>query len=309
VPEPCDPDCELRWSQWSAARFDASHPIAAELDIFAGARNGTKLLPPEGACEGGEDKAFRSMCASTIEWMQRHNNETRGRRALFFEYRGDKNALGWGHTLTVAYALHGICRLLRRFCYVSLYDMDLGTFHGYADGSSWAKPGPTELAQYHSVSTVQAAESVTFSRQGLAGLLSQLRNRKYAQASLIHVVQKPPLYLEVGGDAWFPRQMPRCMHRQPRSATLPRHWIAAFADMSRSHASPRQPGALASMLRIIYAQASQIRRRRHSFRGYEGRRSVRRRRSVQHTRPGNVCEAPMLHAGCTLRAALPVLPH
>ena len=207
MPEPCGPECELRWSQWSAARFNASHPIAAELDIFAGARNGTKLLPPEGVCEGGEDKAFRSMCASTIEWMQRHNNETRGRRALFFEYRGD-NRLGWGHTLTAAYALHGICRLLRRFCYVSLYDMDLGAFYGYADGTSWAKPEPTELARYRSVSTIQAARSVTFSREGLAGLLSQLRNRKYAQASLIHVLQEPPLYLEVGGDAWFPRLMP-----------------------------------------------------------------------------------------------------
>ena len=107
------------------------------------------------------------MCASTIEWMQRHNNETRGRRALYFEYRGGKNVLGWGHTLTVAYALHGICRLMRRFCYVSLYDMDLGSFYGYADGSSWAKPEPTELAQYHSVSIIQAARSVTFSREGL----------------------------------------------------------------------------------------------------------------------------------------------
>ena len=264
VPEPCDPDCELRWSQWSAVRFEASHPIAAALDISAGARSGTKLLPPEGACEGGEDKAFRSMCAPTIDWMQRHNNGTRGRRALFFEYRGGKNALGWGHTLTAAYALHGICRLLRRFCYVSIYDMDLGVFYGYADGSSWAKPEPTELAQYLSVSTIQATRSVTFSREGLAGLLSELRNGKHAQASLIHVVQEPPLYLETGGDAWFPRLMPlrapaassdappaldRCFCRyvtQPRFSQaastrfdVAYHLRTGFADIKASALVPR----------------------------------------------------------------------
>ena len=264
MPEPCGPDCELRWSQWSAVRFEASHPIAAALDISAGARSGTKLLPPEGACEGGEDKAFRSMCAPTIDWMQRHNNETRGRRALFFEYRGGKNALGWGHTLTAAYALHGICRLLRRFCYVSIYDMDLGVFYGYADGSSWAKPEPTELAQYLSVSTIQATRSVTFSREGLAGLLSELRNGKHAQASLIHVVQEPPLYLETGGDAWFPRLMPlrapaassdappaldRCFCRyvtQPRFSQaastrfdVAYHLRTGFADIKASALVPR----------------------------------------------------------------------
>ena len=205
VPEPCGPDCELRWSEWSAARFDASHPIATELGISA---QSTELLPSEGACERGEEKAFRATCASTIAWMRRHNNETRGRRALFFEYRGDRNALGWGHALTAAYGLHGICRLLRRYCYVSLYDIDLGEFYGYADGSSWARPGPAELAQYHSISTIKATSSATFSREGLAGLLSELRHRKRAQASLIHVLQEPPLYLGVGGDSWFPRLMP-----------------------------------------------------------------------------------------------------
>eukprot|EP00964_Phaeocystis_antarctica_P096772 scaffold63024_cov68-Phaeocystis_antarctica.AAC.5 len=59
-------------------------------------------------------------------------------------------------------------------------DMDLGVFYGYADGSSWAKPEPAELAQYLSVSTIQATRSVTFSREGLAGLLSEVRRSKQA---------------------------------------------------------------------------------------------------------------------------------
>jgi len=57
------------------------------------------------------------------------------------------NWWGLGHAIPAIIEFHHLCRLLQRFCYISMYDMSLGKLFGYGNGMSW-DPDPAELEQY-----------------------------------------------------------------------------------------------------------------------------------------------------------------
>ena len=67
-------------------------------------------------------------------------------RGLAIEYSG-RSVWGLGHVLSLAYALHYICRRLRRYCYLRLWDSQLDELFAYANGESWAV-SEAELAKY-----------------------------------------------------------------------------------------------------------------------------------------------------------------
>ena len=60
------------------------------------------------------------------------------RRSLTIFYPGS-GSFGTGHVLNAALGLHYLCRHLERFCRVRVFDAELETWFGYANGMSWKK--------------------------------------------------------------------------------------------------------------------------------------------------------------------------
>jgi len=121
--------------------------------------DGELLSSPDDACETvGEPQAFRHLCAHRIQLMDAHLREAAAaRRALVIEYQsgGASGGYGYGHLLTASYALHHLCYRLRRVCYIRLFDSDLGSYFGYANGQSWDPQAVgAEPSRYSSNSTV-----------------------------------------------------------------------------------------------------------------------------------------------------------
>ena len=107
---------------------------------------------------GGEEECFRSRCdvaARDAELAAR-----RHKRGLYIRWVASPrlgvftNLWGAGHTLPLACRLHQLCRRVRRFCYVSIYDTNYEDYFGYANGLSW-KPGRREMARYSSTRLVE----------------------------------------------------------------------------------------------------------------------------------------------------------
>ena len=92
-------------------------------------------LPPAGACaDESEEAVFRRVCAPTIADFDAHLERTHRRRALFWSFEG-KSDWGWGHALPMAAALHAVCRHVRRYCHISIYDMRLDSFFRHANST------------------------------------------------------------------------------------------------------------------------------------------------------------------------------
>ena len=137
--------------------------------------------PPAGVCGRlGEQAAFETLCASERREMDELLARTRGRRGLAIEFVG-RNVWGVGHVLSLAYVAHYVCRRLRRYCYVRLWDSQLEDLFTYANGESWA-PTARELARY------DAAHSMSFTApesQQMSVVFKHLRNES---APLIRVI-------------------------------------------------------------------------------------------------------------------------
>ena len=102
-------------------------------------------LPAAGECARlGEPRAFASRCAAPSRALDHALSRARGRSGLVIEYVG-RNVWGVGHVLTLVYALHYVCRRLRRYCYVRLWDSQLEELFTYANGESWAPPSDAAL--------------------------------------------------------------------------------------------------------------------------------------------------------------------
>ena len=96
-------------------------------------------IPPV-ACDEAAEYARR--CVHAHAAMRAELSAHQGTRALYIMY-GGRSVWGMGHVLALAYRLHDLCRHLRRYCLLSLYDMELGRLFGYASGHSWE---PTDAA-------------------------------------------------------------------------------------------------------------------------------------------------------------------
>lgn len=69
-------------------------------------------------------------------------------------FTGRRDWWGLGHAMQAVFDIHRVCRLLRRFCYVSIFEMNLGLMFGYKNGMSW-HPEPAELDRYSNRTTIR----------------------------------------------------------------------------------------------------------------------------------------------------------
>lgn len=154
----------------------------------------------------GERATFRSLCGETTHQMSEHLEQTRSRRGLTIEYAGESK-YGWGHALSAAYGYHALCRALRRFCMLRLYDLDLDVYFGYATGESWSvvQPLASLEAAYSNDTIVISIEAPT----SLPALMHRLVN---VTTSLIRVVSTSSFLLEDDqrtGGTWMPNSLHR----------------------------------------------------------------------------------------------------
>ena len=127
------------------------------------------------------------------QWQYRHG--------LFIKLEGG-SIWGLGKILPNIFILHEMCRVLRRFCYIQAYDMDLHQLMGYAsDGLSWGPPKGWEIAKY-----MGSPEGATSPREPLrfkmghksifrnygAWLTQELLQAPYADAPFIEVLTSCP---------------------------------------------------------------------------------------------------------------------
>ena len=167
----------------SAGGGGSSSAVAGSgtIGLRAGA-GGSTALPEADACvRRGEQGAFVAQCAATIGEMDESLSRLRGRRGLFIEYVG-RSVWGLGHVLSLAYTLHHICRRLRRYCYIKLWDSQLDELFGYANGQRWT-PHASELAKYAESTTIEHTGQEAHS---VAALYERVRNES---TPLVHVRQ------------------------------------------------------------------------------------------------------------------------
>ena len=100
-----------------------------------------------------EEHGFRSRCAPHVAARDAELKAQRHKRGLYIQWSASPklgvftNLWGAGHTLPAACRLHQLCRRVRRFCYISIYDTSFEDYFGYANGLAW-KPQRRELIRY-----------------------------------------------------------------------------------------------------------------------------------------------------------------
>jgi hypothetical protein len=100
-----------------------------------------------------EQVVYHNRCDPTIRNLTGDLEKWRYKRGLVVYFQG-QNWWGLGHTIPATIDIHRVCRVLRRFCYISMYEMRLGKLFGYGNGLSW-HPERSELEQYGSNVTVR----------------------------------------------------------------------------------------------------------------------------------------------------------
>ena len=100
---------------------------------------------PRPRCD--EEQQYDLHCKRTHQQFVADLEKWRYKRALVIRFAGRKDWWGLGHALTAVFDLHHLCRQLHRFCYISIFEMNLGLMFGYANGLSW-HPEPAELERY-----------------------------------------------------------------------------------------------------------------------------------------------------------------
>ena len=94
-----------------------------------------------------EDEQYGTYCKKAHRLANDDLERWQYKRALVVRFTGRKDWWGLGHALQAVFDIHHVCRLLRRFCYISIFEMNLGLMFGYKNGMSW-HPEPAELDKY-----------------------------------------------------------------------------------------------------------------------------------------------------------------
>ena len=94
-----------------------------------------------------EDTQYNKYCKKAHRLADDDLRRWQYKRALVVRFTDRKDWWGLGHALQAVFDIHQVCRLLRRFCYVSIFEMNLGLMFGYKNGMSW-HPEPAELEKY-----------------------------------------------------------------------------------------------------------------------------------------------------------------
>ena len=81
---------------------------------------------------------FQQRCGKLLHSWRAQRQAQRYSRGLVLRFRELKpfvvNNWGIGHQLLALYQLHELCLRTRRYCYISLYDVGLERYFGYAAG-------------------------------------------------------------------------------------------------------------------------------------------------------------------------------
>ena len=188
----------------------------------------------------GEQRVFETECAARIVAMNSALHDTRWRRGLLIEYTGS-NTWGWGHAMAAVYALHFLCQLLKRFCYLKLYDLSLGAFFHYANGNSW-EADPDELARYDARKVLRLRTTFATKRS----VLTFMQHVSNSSAPLVHVILDSQLLtrsevwlplrlaLRVGVGTNMTSQLDRCFCRY---VTQPAKWLPEMFHSQRGSAA------------------------------------------------------------------------
>ena len=161
-----------------------------------------EMLPNDGLCARvGEQRAFEARCGATISQMNTSLRRLRFRSGLVFTAQG-KSLWGLGHVLSIAYAMHFVCRRLRRYCYLSFYDMEVHRLFGYANGELWS-PTDEELSKYGDSKRLKLVWEDPLT------ILSRLRNQT---APLLRVTLTGQI--PVQSSTWLPHSMPLRFNRR-----------------------------------------------------------------------------------------------
>lgn len=102
-----------------------------------------------------EATEYEQRCSRLHGELDAELHEWRYKRGLVLEYEGN-SYWGLGMLLTHAFVMHHICRRLKRFCYVRLYDSRIDQMFRFRNGMSFS-PDPDELVR---AKTEDAAPSV-----------------------------------------------------------------------------------------------------------------------------------------------------
>ena len=94
-----------------------------------------------------EDTQYNKYCKKAHRQANDDLRRWQYKRALVVRFTDRKDWWGLGHALQAVFDIHHVCRLLQRFCYVSIFEMNLGLMFGYKNGMSW-HPEPAELGKY-----------------------------------------------------------------------------------------------------------------------------------------------------------------
>ena len=109
---------------------------------------------------------FQQRCGKLLHSWRAQRQAQRYSRGLVLRFRELKpfvvNNWGIGHQLLALYQLHELCLRTRRYCYISLYDVGLERYFGYAAGDgirdnigvkaaeTWDPEAADELSRYPS---------------------------------------------------------------------------------------------------------------------------------------------------------------
>ena len=146
-----------------------------------------------GSCD--EAATYHTNCGPEHDAFAEHLHRARGRRGLFIEFTG-KSRWGLGHALWNIYVLHDVCRQLERFCYIKLYDMELGQLMGYAaQNLSWGEPSEAERQLYHGIAGTLKLKYGKWAghKASSMNLIDALRRPAFADVPFVHVVTPGPL--------------------------------------------------------------------------------------------------------------------
>ena len=78
-----------------------------------------------------EDEQYGTYCKKAHRLANDDLERWQYKRALVVRFTGRKDWWGLGHALQAVFDIHHVCRLLRRFCYISIFEMNLGLMFGY----------------------------------------------------------------------------------------------------------------------------------------------------------------------------------
>ena len=224
--------------------------------------NAVTELPIAGSCANeSEEVVFRRTCASTIAAFDAHLQQTHRRRALFWSIDGESN-VGWGHALPMAAALHTVCRRMHRYCYISLYDLQLGSFFRHANGMSWAMPPAREVrGHFANMSRVRVNTKQLFAHP--EDFVEELARHDAADLIIAHHVGALPWQ----DDSWLPWWLP--LRARHASASVPdrcfNRYLTAPGQLLQEQIRARGEAHFAAVfhLRTMFADVPQSLYRRH----------------------------------------------